>query len=92
VKSVSLAVNPCRSLAEVGIDQRTVVDAGIAAKDVLVIEEPGLPGEADARFKVLVIDVGPGFANASVAASTLAGKNQRAGYAVGRGLAAVDRP
>ena len=74
-----------RSLAKVGIDERTVVDAAIAANDVLVVEEPRFPGKTDARFKILVIDVGPGFTLAAVAACAFAGKNQRAGNIVGCG-------
>ena len=72
-------MNPCTSsLTVIGIDQRTVVDSAAAANHQLVGKDAGLPGKADARFEILLVNRAPGFVLASVAARALAGKDQRA--------------
>ena len=65
-----------RSLAEVSINQRPVVDTSAAAENKLVVQERGRPGKSDARLEILVVRVGPGFASVAVAARSVSGKDQ----------------
>ena len=70
-----------RALAEIGVDQRSVINAAVAAQHHLVMKERRSPRESNPRLKISVVGGSPGFSHVAVASRALAGKYQRAGGA-----------